>query len=167
MRPDLTTQLGNHSIELESYDNNSLLASPTILKTDKIKVYVRPARCFTNPETRLTFAPEVVAYREYGPTINLPAYVFEIGPHTVNDYDCKGSYEEGSWSLSSHSDGVELLSNTGTPQLKISDAASLASFTLTVTGTYSYNGDSFVGTVTQTYKVLSLFTQEYLQISIK
>ena len=70
-RPDLTTE-GDHSLVLESYDHNSRLAVPSTLKTDTIKVHIRSAKCKTNPETSFKFAQEVIVYREYGPTINLP-----------------------------------------------------------------------------------------------
>ena len=64
-------------------------------------------------------------------------------------------------------DGIELLSLNGTTQLRISDDAPLTSFTLTVKGIYTYLGDNYVGTVIQRYRVLSLFTEEFLRISIK
>ena len=64
-------------------------------------------------------------------------------------------------------DGIELLSLAGTTQLRISDDAPLASFTLTVKGIYTYLGDDYVGTVTQSYRVVSLFTEEFLRMSVK
>jgi len=118
--------------------------------TDTIKVVLRSAKCLSSLETSLTFASEVTVYREYGPTISLPAQVFDKGPHNVTDYDCKGSYEEN-WSLSLALDGIELAPNTKPPQLSISDTAPLTSFTLTVTGKYLYNGETKIKIVTQTY----------------
>ena len=43
----------------------------------------------------------------------------------------------------------------------------MASFTLTVKGIYTYLGDDYEGTVAQNYRVLSLFTEEFLRISVK
>ena len=82
----------------------------------------------------------IVVYREYGPTIQFPAQVFSIGPHTVDDYNCGGSYIE-QWLLNPDTiDGVNLSTDSSVPELKISDSATLTSFKLTVTGSYTFEG---------------------------
>ena len=95
----------------------------------------------TKPQTNFKF-PEssVIVYREYGPTIQFPAQVFSIGPHTVDDYDCGGSYEE-QWRLDPETaDGVNLSTDSAVPVLKISDSAALMNFKLTVMGSYTFEG---------------------------
>ena len=79
----------------------------------------------------------VIVYREYGPTIDFPQQVFSMGPHSVDDYDCGGKFEE-QWHLDPETvEGVSL-STGDTPKLLISDAATLTNFKLVVTGSYSF-----------------------------
>jgi len=63
-----------------------------------------------------------------------------MGPHSVDDYNCGGIFEE-QWRLDPKTvEGVSL-SADGAPKLSISDTAILTSFKLAVTGSYTYEGE--------------------------
>jgi len=120
----------------------------------------------TSPQTSMTFPQSaVIVYREYGPTIDFPQNVFTIGPHSVDDYDCGGTFEE-QWRLDPETvEGVSLFTD-GAPKLSISDTTILTSFKLFVTGSYTYEGETNSTTTELSYKVESLFSAEFLRLSV-
>ena len=120
----------------------------------------------TSPQTILTFPQgAVTVYREYGPSIDFPSQVFTLGPQSVSDYKCGGSYQE-EWRLNPETvDGV-VLSSEGNPRLAISDTAILTEFKLVVTGFYTFNGETNSTTIELSYNIESLFSTEFLRLSV-
>ena len=93
-----------------------------------------------------------MVYKEYGLTIWLPEEVFNIGPHTVIDQHCGGSFKSY-WSLSEDA-AIGLYLNKSISEetvLQIDDSILLPSFTLKVTGTYSYGSEKHTNTIEQKY----------------
>ena len=87
------TLFGSYDLILESYDQNSRLAIPSVLRTDTILITIlRPEKCFEPPQSSLTFTKEIQVYREYEPTVYFPADVFTAGSHSLTDYDCQGLF---------------------------------------------------------------------------
>ena len=78
-------------------------------------------------------------YREYKPIIELPAEVFNIGPHAVTDYQCGGKFEQ-LWSLSTEPEvqGIHLIFDSEATRLQIDDTATPTRFILAVTGVYTF-----------------------------
>ena len=58
--------------------------------------------------------------------------------------------------------GVTLTKNLDKTILEFSESANLEVFTLTVTGIYTYETETYSKSISQTYSVKSLFTTEFL-----
>ena len=121
----------------------------------------------TSPQTNLTFPQgAVTVYREYGPSVDFPSQVFTLGPQSVSDYQCEGSYQE-EWRLFPETvDGVLLSSEGSNPRLAISDTAILTEFKLVITGFYTFNGETNSTTIELSYNIESLFSAEFLRLSV-
>ena len=64
-------------------------------------------------------------------------------------------------------DGVNLSTDSAVPALTIRDSAALMNFKLIVTGSYTFEGETNSTSIELSYEIKSLFSAEFLRLSVK